>query len=303
MPSHPPDLAIGEEWAYRPKTRARVTPVRVVRIGTKKPLRVFVHFLDDSFEGREEWVPPTRLKVLWPEASDWQEREDRWQAVFDSSREIHGTPEYWAAGMVSEAWGATFDTSIEAGAASDTEVLCISDLHAVATQLGIDPDELSSEPLSFFDDDGSFVAPWSVALRVLKLVAPLVAEAVLEEVAKKEEKCDQRAMYGEDFELSRGDIRYIPPERCVEYDEVWRLADRVAQEWCGQPAIERHDELLALRDEVIRIGQIAERAIRALEEAGQRASADGLKRDLGVPIETLRASEDNYRQRARSSGS
>ena len=67
-------------------------------------------------------------------------------------------------------------------------------------------------------------------------------------------------------------------------------------------AIERFDELLALRDEVLRVGQIAERAIRELDAVGAIGAAEELRRELGVPVETLRASVGYERRRGGSSG-
>lgn len=67
------------------------------------------------------------------------------------------------------------------------------------------------------------------------------------------------------------------------------------RQWCGEDAAGRFDELAALRAEALRSGQIAERAISALEEAGLSKIAASLKRELGVPIGTLRASQKTGR--------
>jgi len=55
----------GESWAYRARSVDELVEVVVVRRGTQRPARVFVRFVDDRFEGRQEWVPPSRLKVRW----------------------------------------------------------------------------------------------------------------------------------------------------------------------------------------------------------------------------------------------
>jgi hypothetical protein len=59
------DVEPGERWAYRARQVDELVEVRVLRLGTQKPARVLVRFVDDAFEGREEWVPPARLKVPW----------------------------------------------------------------------------------------------------------------------------------------------------------------------------------------------------------------------------------------------
>jgi hypothetical protein len=66
-------------------------------------------------------------------------------------------------------------------------------------------------------------------------------------------------------------------------------------------AVERHDELLARRAEILRVGQVAERAIGELAAAGHDRVAKELERDLGVPVEELRASRE-IRSYERSSG-
>jgi len=57
----------GQSWAYRARRVDDFVEVVVLRMGTQKPARVLVRFVDDRFEGREEWVPPARLKVPWSE--------------------------------------------------------------------------------------------------------------------------------------------------------------------------------------------------------------------------------------------
>lgn len=52
-------------WAHREKAKAQATPVRIDVLGTNKPLRVRVSFLDDAFEGREAWTPAGRLVTYW----------------------------------------------------------------------------------------------------------------------------------------------------------------------------------------------------------------------------------------------
>ena len=51
-----------QRWAYRARQVDEFVEVSVVRLGTQRPARVLVRFVDDAFEGREEWVPPARLK-------------------------------------------------------------------------------------------------------------------------------------------------------------------------------------------------------------------------------------------------
>jgi hypothetical protein len=43
---------------YRARQIEDVVEVEVLKIGTQRPARVLVRFVDERFEGRQEWVPP-----------------------------------------------------------------------------------------------------------------------------------------------------------------------------------------------------------------------------------------------------
>jgi len=298
VPEKPPQVNVGEEWAYREKAGATVTRVTVTRIGTTKPLRVRVRFADDHYEGGEEWVPPNRLKVRWEGVTHWQEREDRWEAVRDASHHIADTLEYWAANSVFDALS---DIEVRDGYGRDAGILTIGDIDRVCAALDVEKTLFLDEPLTFVDDDDSLVAPWAVTDRLARHVAPLVADRILAEVERDETKHRQRALYGERYTFD-GQDRYMSPEKCAELDEPWKLAHEVLRRWCGVDAVERFDELLALCDDVLRVGQIAERAIRELDAAGAVGAAEEIRRELGVPVETLRASAGYERRPGGSSG-
>jgi hypothetical protein len=78
---NPPGLAVGQEWAYRANAKQPLTRVRVTKLGTQKPPRAKVYFLDDRFEGREKWAASGRLKAPWDQAGQWQAREDKRAAI------------------------------------------------------------------------------------------------------------------------------------------------------------------------------------------------------------------------------
>jgi hypothetical protein len=82
-------MELDEVWAYRARSADDVTPVRVLRFGTKKPSRALVRFEDPVNEGHEERVPPVRLKVRWADAETFRARKARWAADHQHDR-IHG---------------------------------------------------------------------------------------------------------------------------------------------------------------------------------------------------------------------
>lgn len=68
---------VGQVWAYRARQTDDVAQVEVLKFGTQRPARVLVRFVDD-YEGRQEWVPPARLKVLWESVDTSRKREAEW---------------------------------------------------------------------------------------------------------------------------------------------------------------------------------------------------------------------------------
>ena len=74
-------MELDERWAYRARAVDELVEVEVVRFGTSRPSRVLFKFVAEVMEGREEWVPPARLKVIWAEVEQFRNREARWHAV------------------------------------------------------------------------------------------------------------------------------------------------------------------------------------------------------------------------------
>ena len=79
---HPDGMEPGEPWAYRARQVDPLVEVVVVRLGMQKPARLLVRFVADEFEGREEWVPPARLKVPWSGVEEFRAREERWDRIY-----------------------------------------------------------------------------------------------------------------------------------------------------------------------------------------------------------------------------
>lgn len=111
-------------------------------------------------------------------------------------------------------------------------------------------------------------------------------------VDKHERQARQAAIYGR-YYPGRGKSpgTHISPEICAEVDRSNQPAYNLLRQWCGADVVENFEELKALRDEVLRIGQLMEQAIGSLRQAGQAKTADRFERELGVPLETLRQAE------------
>lgn len=282
-------LDAGQVWAYRAGARDRLTRVEVLRIGTSRPARVRVRFLEEEFEGREEWVPPARLKVRWEHVDGWRARDQRWNAARDVSWQIDDEPEGEAAEII---FSHVIDPEVAWPGYNQAArgMLLVADLPALCAQLGLQETELRSEPLSFTDDDGTFVAPASTLLKVAQRAAERHAGDLLAYVEECEEEARQEAIHGSLYRSggSRGGDRYVSPEICAKVSRRHVPVYDLIRQWCGDQARERFDELKALRVEVRRLGRLVESAVRQLRNTGADAAADQLERDLGVPIETIR---------------
>jgi hypothetical protein len=282
------ELRVGGEWAYRQHRDDPIVRVRVLRIGKERPLRAKVRFLDDQFEGREDWVPRMRLKARWEELDLWQAREERWEAVRHAAAAAYSSPEYRATDYV---LSSVADLGVEIGCGRNATVLTIRDPNALVDFLGLTTEECRSDPLAFVDDDGALVAPWATAERVARRVAPLRAKQLLGGIERREAEARWRALHGY-YELGGGKACYRTPEDCAELDEQWQAGHDLVRVWCGVEAVNRHDEVQGLRDEVLRLSEILERAIRELAWAGKASVAAKISRQLGFSLETARASRD-----------
>ena len=85
---------------------------------------------------------------------------------------------------------------------------------------------------------------------------------------------------------------YVSPEHSIEFDNDYLKPRReVLRSWCGVEAVERFDELVELRKEIKRVGDVAQSAITALRATGHASQASQLERELGTPVEMLRADQ------------
>ena len=146
----------GELWAYRARQTDPLVEVQVLRVGTKRPARVLVRFVADESEGREEWVPPNRLKVLWDQAEGFRAREERWARVSSFGPDRQDAVWDAADHVVRLAFGDEVLFPYDDGG-----VLQIEDPTGVAASLGLELSHLVSHPASF-SDGRALVVPWPV---------------------------------------------------------------------------------------------------------------------------------------------
>lgn len=285
-----PTPSVGEVWAYRARAIDELAPVQVLKMGTKSPPRLLIRFEDPGMEGREDWVPPARLKVLWSQVDGFRAEEARWAAVAALSP-YQESPEVEAA---AEACELLVDEEVAGFGYKDAH-LVVHDVAGLAGLAGVEEGFVTAHPAGFaVDDDGPIIVPWPVAVEIIKKVIRRNPNPVLAEVTKGEAKARYEAIHGHHFSSvgrNRHDY-YTPPERCVEFDNEYYAPRRaLLRQWAGDTA-ERWDELIELRKEIKRVGEVAEGAIAALRRQGHTRDADRLATELGMTVEMLRRDTD-----------
>lgn len=277
----------GESWAYRARKTDALVEALVVRHGTQKPARVLVRYVDESFEGREEWVPPARLKVLWTDVDEYRDREAHWDAIREAGTD-RDDPKLQAAESAIELL--LEDEAVEMGYGESGSIR-ISDPSSLAAATGLDIDSLVGHPLCFVDDAVT-VAPWEIAELIARTVVGRDPVPVLEYIDSEERRAGYEAIHGRWWGPVRGPRDYMEPEQCVEFDETYHKPEReTLRKWCGGEAGERFDELLELRKEIRRVGEVAQDAIEALITVGAKGVAADLQRSLGQTVEMLRVED------------
>lgn len=161
---------------------------------------------------------------------------------------------------------------------ADAGVLELSCLDETAPLIGMDAAELRGDTMVFENRHGMCLAGWPVTERIARHVAGRLADEILPEVDRKQRDIEQERAQPSWYSSTRRDERKLDAEAAVL---------RTVRAWCGQDKADRYDELVALRAEVIRLGELVEKAARVLRDRGHGVIASTIERDLGVHIFSL----------------
>ncbi|MBF8184925.1 hypothetical protein ITP53_04055 [Nonomuraea sp. K274] len=277
-------MEVGEEWAYRERPRALGDPVHRVTIVKIRDSddSIRIRRLDGDDAGLQEWVSYTSLLDRWAAIEPRLNDERRLLAVREVSTTAGGTVEYEAALLVVKNCGLG-RRLILGRSRSETGVLRIDNPTSVAERLGLTPEELGDGSRAFHDRHGVLISPWQAAQRLIPTIASVFSEDVMEAIHREEAEFRDESLYGNSHRRSWEDARDERKVRLREREPVHAMV----RQWCGQEAVERFDELIALRNEVVRLGQLLDRAVEALRKRGATATAATIESDLGVPIAML----------------
>ncbi|MER0446612.1 PE-PGRS family protein [Streptomyces sp. Edi4] len=274
-------MEIGEHWAYRVRPKdlgSAVRQVEVVRVGgSGRSGWIHVRFLEGDAAGLQEWVGPGSLVALWADVDSFRADDAAELALVDSSRHVRGSEEFEAARMILGFVRPKNRLRLRRTVA-DAGVLELGCLDDTAPLIGMDAAELRSDTMVFENRHGMCLAGWPVTERIARHVAGRLADEILPEVDRKQLDIEQERAQSSWYSYGRRDDRKLDAEAAVL---------RTVREWCGQDKAERYDELVALRAEVIRLGELVEKAVKALRDRGHGVIASTIERDLGVHIATL----------------
>jgi hypothetical protein len=268
--------AAGELWACRAGHQNPLVQVAVVRLGVKKPQRILVRFLDDEFEGLQDWVPPARLKVPWGGVDEYLARERRWELVSQASTDASDAEEL-AASIV-------FDLLVSEDLArlgwnTTRGIIRVHDVSGLASSLDLAPAALC-DPTSF-EEDGDLISPWTVTAAVARRAVGLDPHKVLRYVEKEEADARREAAYGRWFPRRGREDDWVSPDVCQRVDEEHGQPIRtILRDWCGAEAVDLRAEIAALRDEASSAGKVAQEAIGLLRRHGHTRDANDLEREL-----------------------
>jgi hypothetical protein len=260
----------GEHWVYKAGAQQPVLEVKVLAIGTDKPARVKVEFVADEFEGKQDWVPPSRLKVPWGQIESFVAHEAAWAAVLAPSLSMPEGEDLasdWAMNRflpkhIAERrhnhglQGLTF----------------IGDWEELSAKTGLSTPEIQA--LGYIEDttEGSHVS-WTATLAIAKALIARHQDEALTALDKEEIEERRRAVHG--YITGKGKHAVaISPDICEQtYQEYFLPAAETVREWAGQEAVEQREEAVDLRAAVNRLNDLANEAVEVLLAAGNKTAA------------------------------
>lgn len=275
-PGRKVEFFVGSRWAYRAGSQDELVEVEVVRLGVKKPARLLVRWIADEFEGQQDWVPPSRLKVPWERVEDLRAWEARWAAVQEPA---WGTPE-----LICDATDYVVELLVDADLAdmgynAQRGVIKLHQLDRLAALLGLDLERLRADSRSFEEND-TLIAPITVAIEVAKSAASLWPEKLLAEIEQDEAKARHDATYGRFYRVRGKPDEWIPGETCERIDQTRQPLRNLLREWCGAEPVAVRAEIDDLREEARRLRALTRKAIEQLRASGHRKMAADLEREL-----------------------
>lgn len=261
-------MDVGEHWAYRARRGEPMAEVRLERIGEQRPPRVRVAFLGDDFEGRIEWVPPSRLKTPWGARDDYIAGEQAWAALREPSKAMTNIDD----DLINHVFGRYLggDVISRPHGANSRGITVVRDWPLLEARTGLSRDEVR-HPAEIERAEGTYV-PWPSTLLITKALARINGEQLLIEIAAEERLEQAAAAHGRLTSHS-----FESRERTAElYDEFYVPYFATLRVWAGDQAEQSASqaaEVAFLRQRVGSLTDLLNFAVDQLKESGLEAEA------------------------------
>jgi hypothetical protein len=285
----PAGLAVGTVWAYRAKLSDRLVEVEVLAVGESRPARVKIAHRDDSYEGKIEWVPGSRLKVPWQRVDEYRAEELRWATLRRSGGPQRGQSD--AAYEVLDFYFSEEQIALYYNGGDGTSV--IGDVQSVADQCGIPVEVLRH--LDSFEENGELHVPWETTLLVVETTMRARGRELIR--SARRELREARGDAEDAFRSGMFDRPWAYESLEVEM-EKWEGRQRSSgldffEQWAGPEQSE-------LADELERRHEQEQEAFRLLREVLPRLSRAKASIDTALVsrITTLLESRDSHEPHA-----
>lgn len=254
-------MNIGEVWAYRSTLQGRFHPVRILDLGTKAR----VEFEEPKYEGERRWVPRTRLVVIWADVESHVAIEQQWRNVGADAVDKN---EFRAAEV---AFGELIPEQL-ADLRYDgyKGVADVTDIGALSVFVSLPVEQLSTRP-AFVDQDGWHI-PWGTTLAVARTATAMYPDKIFAYIDGLRSKFRSPLILGEDAEnIVTGEEYRRSPQKVQEMYAKWDAPIiSILHAWIGTDRVVERTDLDGLRRELTRVGDVANRAISALQARSKR---------------------------------
>ena len=204
---------------------------------------MLVKFVDDVFEGRQEWVPPARLKVLWTDASDFEAAEQRWEHIWERGIGL-GDPRWEAA---DEIMRLLVKEDLAKLRYREGGAIRIHQVDELAMALNLLADVFTGNPDAFYEDR-DLVVPWEVTELIVTTAARQDPDPVMAYVQLEEAKAFHESIHGSSVSGRRGAKTYVEPGDCSKIDrQYYKPCRDLLRTWCGSETSARFDEMNAAK--------------------------------------------------------
>ncbi|MBT2501427.1 hypothetical protein [Curtobacterium sp. ISL-83] len=249
----------------------------MLAVGDKRPLRVRIELLADEWQGERRWVPPARLEVLWEDRHEYIEFDRRLRAV------QAWTPERLERRTAEHVFIKLIPLEIAEFNADVGGTSVIHDVPATARLLGLSQDELRADPAVLHD--GELIVPWPTTELMVRTAATKFPDKLLTEIEAEERKLNEDMLNGTVLtDLEGNDHHLGPVEVRAMFEKHRRPHLDKLREWIG---VERATDMLERRELLIRLGQAASVAGRALDalEPSQKRIVAKLRGELAAALD------------------